>query len=73
MIDSSIKSKIRLQEIQILKEELNDTDYIALKSYEGLDTSQYGDWKSYRQNLRNMINMFLDMTDDEYEKYIFQK
>ena len=38
----------REQRIQQLKEELQSMDYIALKSYEGQNCEQYGDWKSKR-------------------------
>lgn len=58
----------RLNKIERLKDELRATDYIALKYAEGIDCSQYGNWKEYRQNLRNEINKFIDMTDDEYNE-----
>ena len=46
----------REQRIQQLKEELQSMDYIALKSYEGQNCEQYGDWKSERQEIRDEIN-----------------
>lgn len=60
----------RLQQIQILKEQLQATDYIAIKSYEGLDCSKYGDWKAMRQELRDEIERLQNMTDEEYDKEI---
>lgn len=60
----------RLQHIQTFKERLSDTDYIALKAYEGADMAEYGDWKADRQALRDEINALEAMTDEEYaEKY----
>lgn len=58
----------RLNKIERLKDELRATDYIALKYAEGIDCSQYGNWKETRQELRNEINKFIDMTDDEYNE-----
>lgn len=58
----------RLNKIERLKDELRATDYIALKYAEGIDCSQYGNWKEYRQELRNEINRFIDMTDNEYNE-----
>lgn len=56
----------RLQKIQQLKEELQSTDYIALKAYEGRDVSEHGDWKQHRQDIRDNINELQAMSDDEY-------
>lgn len=58
----------RLQKIQELKEELRNTDYIALKAYEGQDCSQYGDWKAARQELRDEINRVALMTDEAWDE-----
>lgn len=58
----------RLNKIERLKDELRASDYIALKYIEGIDCSQYGDWKQQRQHLRNEINRFIDMTDDKYNE-----
>ena len=41
----------RLNKIERLKDELRATDYIALKYAEGIDCSQYGNWKEARQEL----------------------
>lgn len=60
----------RLQQIQVLKEQLQSTDYIAIKSYEGLDCSKYGDWKATRQELRDEIERLQNMTDEEYEREV---
>ena len=56
----------RLQKIQQLKEELQSTDYIALKAFEGRDVSEHGDWRGARQAIRDEINRIGDMTDEEY-------
>jgi hypothetical protein len=56
----------RLQKIQQLKEELQSTDYIALKAFEGRDVSEYGDWKQRRQDIRDSINALQAMSDEEY-------
>lgn len=56
----------RLQKIQELKEELQSTDYIALKAFEGRDVSEHGDWQQRRQDIRDSINALQAMTDDEY-------
>ena len=56
----------RLQKIQELKEELQSTDYIALKAYEGRDVSEHGDWQQRRQDIRDSINALQAMTDEEY-------
>ena len=53
----------RLQKIQELKEELQSTDYIALKAFEGRDVSEHGDWQQRRQDIRDSINELQAMTD----------
>lgn len=64
----------RLQKIQQLKEELQSTDYIALKAYEGRDVSEHGDWQQRRQDIRDSINALQAMSDDEYySKYPEEK
>lgn len=60
----------RLQKIQELKEQLQSTDYIALKAYEGRDVSEHGDWQQQRQNIRDSINELQQLSDEEYyDKY----
>ena len=59
----------RLDKIERLKDELRATDYIALKYIEGLDCSKYGDWKAHRQEIRNAINKYTNMTDKEFEQF----
>lgn len=45
------------RQIDTLKLELSDTDYIAIKSVEGYDCDLlYPGWKVKRANLRNRIN-----------------
>ena len=56
----------RLQKIQELKEELQSTDYIALKAFEGRDVSEHGDWQQQRQDIRDSINELQAMTDSQY-------
>lgn len=56
----------RLQKIQELKEELQSTDYIALKAFEGRDVSEHGDWQQRRQDIRDSINALQAMSDEEY-------
>lgn len=64
----------RLQKIQNLKEELQSTDYIALKAFEGRDVSEHGDWQQRRQDIRDSINALQALTDDEYySKYPEEK
>lgn len=64
----------RLQKIQQLKEELQASDYIALKAYEGRDVSEHGDWQQRRQDIRDSINALQAMSDDEYySKYPEEK
>lgn len=64
----------RLQKIQELKEELQSTDYIALKAYEGRDVSEHGDWQQRRQDIRDSINALQAMSDEEYySKYPEEK
>lgn len=58
----------REQRIQQLKEELQETDYIALKAYEGQDCSQYGEWKVKRQEIRDEINRINIMSDEDWRK-----
>lgn len=57
----------RLNYIERLKDKLRATDYIAIKSYEGIDCSKYGDWKAERQELRDEINKYINMSDEEFE------
>lgn len=56
----------RLQKIQQLKEELQASDYIALKAFEGRDVSEHGDWQQRRQDIRDSINELQAMSDEEY-------
>lgn len=64
----------RLQKIQELKEELQSTDYIALKAYEGRDVSEHGNWQQRRQDIRDSINALQAMSDEEYySKYPEEK
>ena len=56
----------RLQKIQELKEELQSTDYIALKAYEGRDVSEHTGWQQRRQDIRDNINALQAMSDEEY-------
>lgn len=64
----------RLQKIQQLKEELQSSDYIALKAFEGRDVSEHGDWQQRRQDIRDNINALQAMTDEEYySKYPEEK
>ena len=56
----------RLQKIQQLKEELQSTDYIALKAFEGRDVSEHTGWQQRRQDIRDSINALQAMSDDEY-------
>lgn len=64
----------RLQKIQELKEELQSTDYIALKAFEGRDVSEHGDWQQRRQDIRDSINALQAMSDEEYySKYPEEK
>lgn len=56
----------RTQKIQELKEELQSTDYIALKAFEGRDVSEHGNWQQRRQYIRDSINELQAMSDDEY-------
>lgn len=58
----------RLQRIQTLKEELSQSDYIALKAFEGADMAEYPDWKEKRQGLRDEINRLQGMTDEEWDE-----
>lgn len=64
----------RLQKIQQLKEELQASDYIALKAFEGRDVSEHGDWQQRRQDIRDSINELQQLTDEEYySKYPEEK
>ena len=64
----------RLQKIQQLKEELQSSDYIALKAYEGRDVSEHTGWQQRRQDMRDSINALQAMSDDEYySKYPEEK
>lgn len=64
----------RLQKIQELKEELQSTDYIALKAFEGRDVSEHGNWQKRRQDIRDIINALQAMSDEEYySKYPEEK
>lgn len=64
----------RLQKIQQLKEELQSTDYIALKAYEGRDVSEHGNWQQRRQDIRDSINELQQLSDEEYySKYPEEK
>ena len=56
----------RLQKIQNLKEELQASDYIALKAFEGRDVSEHTGWQQRRQDIRDNINALQAMSDDEY-------
>lgn len=56
----------REQKIQQLKEQLQSTDYIALKAYEGRDVSEHTGWQQRRQDIRDSINALQAMSDDEY-------
>lgn len=64
----------RLQKIQQLKEELQSTDYIALKAFEGRDVSEHTGWQQRRQDIRDSINALQAMSDEEYySKYPEEK
>lgn len=56
----------RTQKIQQLKEELQSSDYIALKAFEGRDVSEHTGWQKRRQDIRDSINALQAMSDDEY-------
>ena len=56
----------RTQKIQQLKEELQSSDYIALKAFEGRDVSEHGDWQQRRQDIRDSINALQAMSDSQY-------
>ncbi len=58
----------RAQQIQTLKDSLTASDYIALKAFEGHDVSEYGDWKTDRQNIRNEINRLENLTDEAWNE-----
>lgn len=64
----------RLQKIQELKEELQSSDYIALKAFEGRDVSEHTGWQQRRQDIRDSINALQAMSDEEYySKYPEEK
>lgn len=46
----------RENKIERLKDEIRATDYIAIKASEGIDCSEYGDWRAERAMLRIEIN-----------------
>jgi hypothetical protein len=56
----------RLQKIQQLKEELQSSDYIALKAFEGRDVSEHTGWQQRRQDIRDSINALQAMSDSQY-------
>lgn len=56
----------RTQKIQQLKEELQESDYIALKAFEGRDVSEHTGWQQRRQDIRDSINALQAMSDEEY-------
>lgn len=56
----------RTQKIQELKEELQSTDYIALKAFEGRDVSEHTGWQQRRQDIRDSINALQAMSDSQY-------
>lgn len=56
----------RTQKIQQLKEELQSSDYIALKAFEGRDVSEHTGWQQRRQDIRDSINALQAMTDSQY-------
>ena len=56
----------RTQKIQELKEELQSSDYIALKAFEGRDVSEHTGWQQRRQDIRDSINALQAMTDSQY-------
>lgn len=58
----------RSEKIQELKEELSQSDYIALKAFEGADMAEYPNWKEKRQGLRDEINRIDAMTDEEWDE-----
>lgn len=67
--DFGIKVRLypdRSEKIQQLKEELSQSDYIALKAFEGADMAEYPNWKQKRQGLRDEINRLEGMTDEEW-------
>ena len=58
----------RLNQIERLKDELYDTDYIVIKAMEGHDVRQYGDYKTMRQHLRDEISLLQSLTDAQYDQ-----
>lgn len=63
----------KLNYIERLKDTLHSTDYIAIKNSEGLDCSEYDNWKERRQSIRNEINMVNEMTEEEFSVYLYDK
>ena len=59
----------RLDYIERLKDALHSTDYIAIKNSEGIDCSEYGNWKAEREAIREEIRTVRTMADDEFEHY----
>ena len=57
----------RLSYVERLKDKLRATDYITIKYAEGIDCSEYGNWKEQRQEIRDEINKYTNMTDEEFE------
>ena len=69
--DFGIKVRLypsRSEKIQELKEELSQSDYIALKAFEGADMAEYPNWKEKRQGLRDEINRLEGMADEEWDE-----
>jgi hypothetical protein len=55
------------ERIDILKQQLQKTDYIPLKAIEGYDCDTiYPGWKEERKTIRDEINRIEEMTDEEY-------
>ena len=55
--EEEIRRKLIIEEIDNLKAQLSDTDYIALKAFEGYDCDTlYPGWKAERARLRGRIN-----------------
>ncbi len=59
----------RVQLIQILKEQLNETDYMVIKSLEGRELDD-PDIMAKRQLWHEQITTLEGMTDAEYEDYV---
>ena len=55
--DEELAAMQRATEVENLKMQLAETDYIALKYIEGYDCDElYPDWKQHRKDLRDRIN-----------------